>query len=257
MKTTSVILTIYNKDFLIQRVAKSILENSSDQVKEIIVVFDGCEDLSETYTKEIFNSQNKLSVKYNYADNLFETKCNNIALKQSSCDYSMIIQDDMIIQEKDFDKRMIKPFMFTDVLCVTSRMAHNDLILPNGAIAWTDKAGKDTFTRRDLFYIRDIANRGPLLVDNKKLQTLNYLDEIYSPQNLDDHDLCFRAWKEHGWVAGSYWIEYESRYEWGGSRGKNAEWLEEKYRNNLQTLASRHADYMEANMKHNQERLIL
>jgi len=131
MASVSILLTIYNKDFLIKEVLNSIIKNKSSRTKELIIVFDGCTDNSEKVAKETLSNVKDISIIYEYADNVYETKSNNIALKRSSCDYSMIIQDDMIIEEKDFDQRMLKPFVFGDTFAVTSRLAHNDYFVNN------------------------------------------------------------------------------------------------------------------------------
>ncbi len=263
-KTTSIILTIHNQEQLIQRVVKSILNNKSECVKEIIVIFDACEDKSEQYTKELLDKVTDCKIIYNYADDLYEIKCNNIGLKQSTSNYSMVIQDDMIIQEKDFDKRMLKPFIFPDTFGVTSRIAHN-YVAYEDKIGWADKVGFDPYndkilpSRREMFSIRDVSNRGPLIFDNEKIEKLNYLDEIFWPLNLDEHDICLRAWILYGWVSGSYWIKWTSKESWGGTR-KNAEkylWFEECGKNNSKILFKRHFDYIASDDKHNESRFIL
>jgi hypothetical protein len=41
------------------------------------------------------------------------------------------------------------------------------------------------------------------------------LDEEFAPLDMDDHDLMYRMHKELGKVCGCYWIDFESRDEWG------------------------------------------
>jgi len=263
MKSASIILTIYNQEQIIKNVVQSILDNKSNNVKEIIVIFDGCVDKSEEYTKEILDKVKDVNVIYEYADNIYELKCNNIGLKKSTCDYSMIIQDDMIIQEKDFDIRMIKPFNFEDTFAVTSRIAHNYVYI-NEHINWTDLVGYDPYntkiipSKRDHFSIRDICNRGPLVLDNQKVEKLNYLDESFYPQSIDEHDICMRAWVNHGWVSGSYWIKWTSKEEWGGTRKSTEKylWLEKHANKNRDFLVKRHFLYLVSNQKHNENRII-
>ena len=42
------------------------------------------------------------------------------------------------------------------------------------------------------------------------LKELNYFDEEFSPQDMDDHDLMFRMRKKLGKVCGCYWIGMRS-----------------------------------------------
>lgn len=261
--TLSIVLTVFNKEFLIERLLDAILKNKSSVTKELILVFDGCQDNSEALAKEFLKDVKDISIIYEHADNVFETKANNIGLKRSSTNYSMIIQDDMLIEESGFDARMLKPFIFNDTFSVTSRMAHDDIII-DGRIRWANFAGFDPYntkimpSRRDMFCIRDICNRGPLVLDNEKLQTLGYLDEAFWPQNIDDHDVCLRAWKDHHWVSGSFWIKWGSDYLWGGSRDfpKKYEWLEECTSKNIRLLIERHYDLLQPDAKHDENRMI-
>jgi len=271
--TVSVVMPIFNKEFLIERVLRSILENKSQFVKELIFVFDGCTDRTEELSMKILDDVKDVNVIVEHTPNVFETKADNVALKLSTCDYSMIVQDDMVIEEKDFDARMVKPFIFEDTFSVTSRLAHNDYYL-NGNMGWGDYAGFDPYKKnfgsspRNLFSIRDICNRGPLLVDNEKMRALNYFDEAFSPQQYDDHDICFRAWEQHGWVSGSFWIKWCSKEEWGGSRQEvytdttehNRDkyyWLEACGQKNKSLIIERHYDLLFPDKKHNEERILL
>jgi glycosyltransferase involved in cell wall biosynthesis len=263
--TVSIILTIHNQEDLIKRVVNSILENKSKNVKELIMIFDACTDKSKEYAEKLLKDTNDISLIFNETtEDFYEIKCNNIGLKLSSCNYSMIVQDDMVIEEKDFDTRMLKPFMFEDTFAVTSRISHNYLYVDK-KLLWVDYAGYDPYNLklfpipRNVFAIRDTCNRGPLLLDNEKVEKLNYLDESYWPQNLDDHDICLRAWTKYGWTSGSYWIKWTSREEWGGTR-KNQEkylWFEEFNALNKERLFKNHYDYIISEKKHNENRYIL
>lgn len=270
-QTVSIILCVFNKEFLIKKVIDSIIENKSNNTKELIIVFDGCTDKSEEIAIEALKNVKDINIIIEHAPNVFETKANNIALKLSTCNYSMIIQDDMLIQEKDFDARMLKPFMFKDTFTVTSRLAHNDYINKIGNLTWGEFAGYDPYnltinpSYRNIFTIRDICNRGPLLVDNEKIQKLNYFDEIFYPQQYDEHDICFRAWKLYNWVSGSFWIKWYSKEEWGGSRQEvytennhdKYEWLETCGAKNKEIIKKRYTDLLLHDNKHNEERLII
>ena len=74
MGNVSCILTIHNKDFLIERVCQSLLNNLSNKTNQLIIVFDGCTDNSIPIVKNILKdigdilSNNKLSFNYlNYS----------------------------------------------------------------------------------------------------------------------------------------------------------------------------------------------
>jgi len=47
---------------------------------------------------------------------------------------------------------------------------------------------------------------------------LNFLDAAFAPLDMDDHDLCFRAYSQLGQVSGCIKIDYLSDPKWGSTR---------------------------------------
>ena len=259
----SLILTVHNKEWLIEKVVKGITDNTTGNY-ELIFVFDGCEDNSAGVA---LNAADGAGIDYKVltAPNVFETKANNIGLKEATGDLAIIIQDDMVIEEKGWNRRMQKPFMkFDDVFAVTARTAHNYTFNPNSQHVnmqedldhcWCDilqscDEADRTNTPRDTFAVRSTVNRGPLMIDLDELKKLNYLDEEYSPQDMDDHDLMYRAWKELKKVCGCYWIKMRSDTEWGGTRAASggrepAPWLYKAQHKNSKIFYGRNKDVLD------------
>lgn len=253
----SIILTVHNQEDLISRILASIESNISPLVKELIIINDGCTDSSgEKIERFITDTFHKFSIRYEYTPDIWETKANNVGLKFSTQEYSMIIQDDMVIEEKDFDARLIKPLLkWPEVFAVTARTAH-DNIIQNGTLEHINLAGRETNLARNIFAIRDSCNRGPLLLRNSMLKKLDYLDESFAPLHLDDHDLCMRAYKLGGWLSGAYMINYRSDYEWGSSHKGNAAHIGHKaWMKNAEIIMKRHYDIL-AGYKHDEERIL-
>ena len=258
---TSIVLTIHNKGWLIERVLTGILQNSSDESYELILVFDGCTDNSEEVASRVcaLNKRSNFLLKFLHTPNVFETKANNVGAMHASGDTIMIVQDDMIIKESGWISRMHKPLReFSDIFAVTSRTAHNWIYNKNNThesmeadlddcwcdiLHHVDHADRRN-TPRDIFEIRETVNRGPLLLRHDILQKMNYLDEIFEPQDMDDHDLCYRTLKTLGLRAGCYWIDYESQDSWGGTRasGTTSPWLLKANHKNTKIVWSRHRD---------------
>ena len=108
-----------------------------------------------------------------FAPNVFETKANNIGLREAVGDKVIIVQDDMIIKEFGWNMRMEKPFIaFDDVFAVTARTAHNWVKNPNSihygmkedldncwcdVVLHTDHAQREN-TPRDIFAVRNSVN---------------------------------------------------------------------------------------------------
>lgn len=248
MKKLSCVLTIHNKDFLIDKVLNSLIENLSENTNQIIIVFDGCTDKSEEIVMGLIKNNNQKKFDFVYTDNVFETKANNAGLKKVDNDYVILIQDDMVINEKNFDLKMIKPFnSFDDVFAVTSFVAHNNIYNEvTKQINYIDIASKEN-SDRNIFYAREYGNRGPLMYNYQDVVKLNFLDEYFCPQNYDDMDISMRAFKELGKVSGLYWIDYVSDPSWGTTRQKNQNLHNELVYVNASKILEKHKDLLYGN----------
>ena len=251
----SIILTVHNKGWLIDKVIQNIYKNTVGSY-ELIIVLDGCTDNSEEVVLENVHRDATIL----YAANVFETTANNIGLRRAIGEKVIIVQDDMVITEEGWNKRLQKPFdRFDDVFAVTARMSHNWIFNPNtqhlnmkenldtcwcDIVDHVDHAGKTHGLTRDIFAVRCSVNRGPLMIDHSDLEKLNYLDEAFAPQDMDDHDLCYRAYKELNKIVGCYWIDYQSDDAWGGTRvsGQPAPWLFKAHHKNTKLFYERHKD---------------
>jgi glycosyltransferase involved in cell wall biosynthesis len=250
----SLILTVHNKKFLLQRVLDGIHQNTTGDY-ELIVILDGCSDNSHQI---IYNNYNKFDkIRIFETPDVFETKANNVGLKEAKGKYAIIIQDDMIIDEMGWNKRMEKPFnSFDDVFAVTARTSHNWIYNKDSKhigmnedldncycdiLTHCDHADK-TNIPRDTFAVRGSVNRGPLMLNLDDLKTLNYLDEEYAPLDMDEHDLMFRARTKLNKVCGCYWINYQSENEWGGTRinGSPAPWFLKAQHKNVKIFYDRY-----------------
>ncbi len=230
--TDSIILTVHNQENIIPQILKGIEDNTEGNY-ELIVICDGCTDGSQDeVVKYLQDSEidNKTVVN---TDDIFENRANNVGLKLAQGKYAIIVQDDQLIKEKGWNTRMHKPFeAFDDVFAVTARTAHNLILNPNSRHlgekvdrddCWCDildnvDIAEQRTMSRDVFAVRGSANRGPLMVNMDDMRKLNYFDEEYAPQQLDDHDLMFRMRKKLNKVCGCYWIDFESDPSWGASR---------------------------------------
>ncbi len=248
MKKNSCVLTIHNKDFLIGEVCSSLIKNLSNNTNQLIIVFDGCTDNSETIVRNILNNVKHMKIDYVYTDDVFETKANNAGLKMVDNDYVLLIQDDMVVNEKDFDIRMLKPFQtFNDVFAVTSFVAHNNIYNEKTSeINYIDIASKKD-SLRDIFYAREYGNRGPLMYDYQDVLKLNFLNEEFAPQQYDDMDMSMRAFKQLNKVSGLFWIDYTSELSWGTSRIKNQKLNQEQLKINSQKILEKHKDLLYGN----------
>jgi glycosyltransferase involved in cell wall biosynthesis len=244
--SVSIVLTVYNQEELIWLVFRGITDNMSENVKEIIVVIDGSTDNSEKILYDLALDVD-IPVHFIYTPNVNETKANNEGLRLAKYHYAIIVQDDCIIKEKDFDKRLLKPFkQVENVLAVSGRNSEDAYPGSDGKIRYYNRAGQHEGTPRNIFAIRDSINRGPLMLDKEKLEQLNYLDEDFAPLWGDDADLAMRGYKEFGYIVGSFWIDFESQTKWGTTRKrpKSYQLFCESYNKNTRMLIKRHGEYL-------------
>lgn len=232
----SIILTIHNGarktsngEVLLDKVLRGIINNTTGEY-ELLCMLDGCTDNSEEIVSEYLDKANIIPI---ILPDVYELKTNNAGFKASEGEYVIVVQDDQVITESDWNMRMQKPFdEFSDVFAVTSRCAHNWVLNPNSFYLHNPDAPKTDWCdilnhvdhssiehgqSRNIFAVRSSVNRGPLMMNLEDLKKLNYLDEEFVPCDMDDHDLMFRAYLELGKVCGCYWIGMESNPEWSGS----------------------------------------
>jgi GT2 family glycosyltransferase len=233
-------------------VLDGIRDNISDATSELIVVLDGCTDNSASIVKG-YNQFRKMVI--TSTDDVWEVKANNVGLKLSTQPYCMIIQDDMVVQEKDFDKKLLTPFLaYKDVFAVSARTTHDNTIIDN-QLHHIHPVGKESNLAKGIFVIRDSCNRGPLLLEHAALDNLGYLDEQFAPLHLDDHDICMRAYKQLRMVSGAYMIDYRSDHEWGSShRPEVAKISNDAWHKNAEIMKTRHYDAL-MGVKHGEKRI--
>lgn len=254
----SLILTVHNKEFLILDVLNHIKKNTLGNY-ELIIVLDGCTDNTQQIVEDFKKNNPAIKIIITETPDVFETKANNAGLKLATSEISIIIQDDMIINESGWNIRLTKPFtVFDDVFAVTANCSHNWELNPyskhvntniNNDYEWSDilnhvdHANKNTISR-DVFAIRQCVNRGPLAINHLDLCDLGYFDEIFAPQDMDDHDLCFRMQEKIGKVVGCYLIDFICDPNWGGTRinGRPAPWILAANQKNTRIVFERHKD---------------
>jgi len=250
----SIVMSIFNKEDVLERVIRSLIDTSSVLVTEYIFVLDGCTDGSEQIVRHMVKkipayARYKILNTYN----VFETRSNNVGMKNATKKYVCIVQDDMQILENNWDRRMLEPFRrFDDIFAVTAKTTEQMTSDGQYIYGIEGPVGHNCFTKefnlsRDIFYVNQLVNRGPLMMDLEKVKILGYFDETLSGvQACDDHDMCIKAYTNHGWKCGCYWIQYYSPLEWGSSRsGANSQYLKEQIQINIDEMCKRYKTFLE------------
>lgn len=268
----SIILTIHNGarrmadgEILLERVLDGLINNSVGDY-ELLCMLDGCTDGSELIVEKYIDSSKHLDIRAIITPDIYELRTNNVGFKASKGEYVIVVQDDQIVTEPGWNRRMQEPFdVFDDVFAVTARTAHNWILNPNskhfGTDTILDNCWCDIFLatdhaygypiqmtnyKRDEFAVRGTVNRGPLMINHKDLRSMNYLDDEFAPCDMDDHDLMFRAYKQLGKICGGYRIGVESKPAWSGSTvsGSVPPWALRSHHKNCRIFYSRNKDVL-------------
>lgn len=107
----SVVLAVHNLEETIGDVVKGIVNNASNNVKEMFIILDACTDNSEDVVlKNLIGKRDSLEVKIVYSNYNNKLIAHNIGCCSSEYKYSLVVPDNMIISEKNFDKRLLESF---------------------------------------------------------------------------------------------------------------------------------------------------
>ncbi len=262
----TIILTIHNKEGTILRILRGLTNTLSVDTARIIVILDGCTDTTKNIV-ELFirSSVNRFAFDVISTDDIWETKANNIGLRMVDTPYATLVQDDMLLKEKSWDRKLLNIFDKYNVFSVTGRTAHNFSLIdgrfnPANLIGreypfGSDKIGGKLIAKLmalfKLYWIykfiapvamRLTVNRGPLVINMLQARELNFFDEEFAPFELDDVDLCCRAFKRYGQQSAACPIDY---LEIGGSKvnsSKSSEVSRCSLEKNTKILIERHSD---------------
>jgi glycosyltransferase involved in cell wall biosynthesis len=221
-------MSIFNKDNILELILKSLFENTSNFVNEYIFILDGCTDTSEQILKTCIQDKtqqdNRFTYNILYTPDVFEIKSNNAGLKICKNEYAIIVQDDMQIMEKNWDLHLLKPMLqYDDIWAVTARTScslgldgtwYNIIEGPVG-----HNYGKPTTLSRNIAYVGQVVNRGPLLVKISIMKDVGYFDEtLPGCIGCDDVDICLKVYIKYKYRCCSYYIHYNSPLTWGSTR---------------------------------------
>lgn len=223
----SVGYTIFNKKHLLPKIVFGINE-AFNEADEIIFLFDDCTDGSiEEFQKlsGYLPSKPKIIIEH---EDLYEIKANNRILRESSGDFTILFQDDIV----NFDKALKNK-----VLDIAKHYKHN-LGLMGGRSGY-ELTSNPTFPEKSYYRVsnwehldkqygerlpdgayaeRTFLNRGPIVFSRDLINEVGYLDEEFYPLWGDDLDYCARAKFKFGKTNIVFECKVESQLGWGALR---------------------------------------
>lgn len=236
----SIVIPIYNQETIILQNLESILNNTTEQMYEIILILDCCSDNSEEIVKKYIDNMvvesyplliNVVVLKSNIP--LFETSADNLGFYCSTGKYILEIQADMKMIDYGYNMQLLKPFILNNnIIGISGRCCHSfDETQGIGKLGGDIiKSLSELNINKNAYYIAETCNRGPLLLDHSKLKELDYLDETNYFLDNSDHDLFARAFFLKKWECGYVPIDFHAPLENGSTRKKRDN-INEKYYN--------------------------
>ena len=255
------IVPIFNKEDVLSDTLKGIDRCSSKQSK-IYTVIDGCTDGSEKVV-DTFIAQTGRNITKIRMPNVHMLRSVNAALTRVEGGFSVIMQDDIILKEPDFEDKICQIYeKMGDRLGVLSmRLGANLKLAPIDSrlamrtlkpmikevdfIKSPDDSQEYPEAEYQSFYPRIGAINGPNVIPWKVRKKIGVFDETLAPYGYDDPEYCLRAMKA-GFINGIYPLRYYTEEEWGGTR-RSKSFLKEArriHRRNRIYIWNNHKDYI-------------
>ena len=221
----SVVMPIHNQEKIIIKNLQAILTHTTDIPYEMILILDSCSDKSEPilldWLKDLVASPWLTTIVVFKSDTpMFETTCDNLGFLCSRGEYILEIQADMEMIQIGYHKQLLRPFNASPyVIGVSGRCCHGlSHKFGLGRIQDTIIEPLSPTIDRDIMYISESCNRGPLMLHRPKVEALGYLDELNFFLDNSEHDLFIRARVQQGWICGYMAIDFLSPSEDGSTR---------------------------------------
>ena len=221
----SVVMPIHNQEKILIKNLEAILKHTTNIPYEIILILDSCSDKSQDVLLKWLNDLVATAwlttiIVFKSETPLFETSCDNLGFLCSRGEYILEIQADMEMTQTGYHRQLLRPFLAdSNVIGVSGRCCHG-LTYSDGigrmgiAIAQPVSPELD----RNVMYMSESCNRGPLMLHRPKVEALGYLDEINFFLDYSEHDLFIRALIQKGWICGYMAIDFDSPFEDGSTR---------------------------------------
>ena len=243
------IVPIFNKEDVLPKTLEGI-ERCARGDDRIFCIVDGCTDRSEDIVDEYIKNSSYRAEKI-LMPNVHMLLSVNEGLKRVRKGYSVIMQDDIVLDDTDMEFKVaslydskdgklgVISFRYGADLRETSLKSslinnlrynfklrkiisapripysHRMIAVFNILKNQEDEAQYDE-AKYDTFYKKMCAINGPNIIPWEVLSSIGFLDERIAPYGYDDPDYSLRSLKA-GFINGLFPIKYTSKPEWSGS----------------------------------------
>ena len=230
------IITIHNKADLIEQVLEGIIQSAKEN-DAVFPVLDGCTDQSEEIVDRFIREHRFLKWKKIILDDVHEIRSINSALALITDGFTICLQDDVVLEEKDLQRKVIELYQTQSnklgiiSFCraanirrvpllrqfwqsgLTPLIEETDLIVAKHDFCPTFDRSCET----EVFTPRMVAIKSPVCIPFEVVKAIGILDDGLAPFSWDDHEYCVRALKA-GFVNGLFPLQFKSEIAWGGTR---------------------------------------
>lgn len=237
------IITVHNKEDLLERVLNGVQQSASASAK-IIIVLDGCTDSSEAIATR-FRKSTQVETEVLHAPDVHEIRSINIGLRQAKPGYCLLLQDDVILEEPSLEKLVhslcekhdrrlgyisfrlaadVQATSIVDRLKTALRTAPRNLmpmVDSFNLLAGPTEHLEATKVPYYEFHQRMVGIKSPVCLTPELRTHAPYLDEALAPYCYDDYDLSLRALKR-GLLNGLFPIRFISDVKWGSTRNDSS-----------------------------------
>ena len=234
MAKFSYIITIHNKEKILRKTLEGV-EACCSKDSVIYPVLDGCTDKSEEVVQD-FIRKTEVKVIVTKTDDVHELKTINAGLRQIKDGYTIVLQDDVILQEPDLEKKVeelykkIGPSLGNISFCRAANLRRTPFLkqLKQSGLKPLveecdlvkeihDPCSNAQEVEYEKFVYRMVAIKSPICIPESVLKKVGILDENLAPYGYDDHEYCLRILKA-GFKNGLFPLRFLSKLGWGGTR---------------------------------------
>lgn len=255
------IIPIFNKEDILPLTLEGI-DRCASRASRIYTVLDGCTDRSEQVVDDFVKRTGRDVIKIHMPD-VHMLRSVNAGLKQVERGFSIVMQDDIVIQEEEIEERISSLYqkMGNRLGVISLRLAANvaptplanrirmhtlaPMIEEMDHIKHINDPCACEIGNFGCFYPRMGAINGPNVIPWTVRQKIGILDEELAPYGYDDPEYCLRAMRA-GFINGLYPLKFRSDLEWGGTR-RSKKYLAEVHRihmRNRKYVWNKHGDYI-------------
>ena len=191
----SIVIPVFNKDYLTYRCIRSILIANVSVSFEIIVV----DNFSSDHTREVLEHfRNCVQVMRNRENMGFVFSCNQGAAAAKGR-FLVFLNNDTEVPDNWLDRLVETTALFDNIGAVGAKLVYPDGILQEaGGIIWRDASGSNYGKGEERYdpeynYLREVdyCSGACLMVRNDLFKRLGGFDMRYYPAYYEDTDLCF------------------------------------------------------------------